>query len=233
MAVAYDTHLRSLTFDNSSADPFTFTYTPSGTPRGICIFCFAAATSVDRFTAITYGAVSMSAVVGGFAIDTAGEIGQCKAFFLGSGIPTGAQTVSIDHDTGTTATKCVVVVSLTASGDTEIVGTPVLLQGDGTLAEQDVDSGADSALRLAAGFSGLGTQPPAGANSTLLAFTDPYVSQHGQSAAAVACRENAAGSGSRPVGFSSVTSDDRAFVHLAVKEIAAAGFARSFAVIIG
>lgn len=235
MAVSYVSHALSATWDNGSASPHTFSFTPSGTPKGILIFTVAAATSIDRFpTAPSYGGVAMSFVSGGYAVDTAGEPGQVKASFLGSGIPSGMQTVSIPHDLTTAATKVALVIELSASGDTAIVGTPVLLQNDGTLSEQNVNTGSDTALRFAAAWSGLTAQPSVGANSTNLAFTDPYTNQHSQSASFTACRETTAGSGSRPVGFSSGTSDDRAVVHLAVKEVAAAGgTARSFAIIVG
>lgn len=231
MAVAYDAATETVLFDVVAADPFTFTHTPSGTPKGVLLFCMQDSTTTDVFTSASYGGVAMTAVSGGRAIDSAGEPMACKVYFLGASIPSGAQTVSIDHDTGVSSTLYAVCVSVTASGDTTISGTPVLLENDGTLSEQSVGTGAASALRFAGGISGRGTTPPPGANSTAV---------HDIAIAAVrrcaVVRETSAGTGSRPVGFSDGTSDDRAFVHLSVAETGGGGggaVTRSFAVIVG
>ena len=216
MAVAHDAATESHTGTTgwtTTPDPFTFPHTPAGTPRGVLLFCFVNADEVGAFVSASYGGVAMTAVPGGEAVDTATEPGRCKAFFLGAGIPTGTQTVSIDHS-ASTAVKYAVVVTVTAAYNTQTIGTPVLLQDNGTLAEQNVDSGAGTtALRYAGLNSGLPDVPPAGANSTALLGIDFGARVVGT------VREAAAGAGSRPVGFTSATSDDRAAVHLAICEI--------------
>jgi hypothetical protein len=230
VAVAYDAVTETALFDVGSANPFTFTHTPVGTPKGVVLFLFTDGGATDPFDgAVSYGGVAMSAVSGGRAVDSAGEAGSTKAYFLGSSIPTGAQTVSIIHNTGVSGNLYAVCVTVTASADTEISGTPVLVEGDGTLAEQNVGTGAASALRFAGLFSGISTIPSAGANSTSIT-TDPI----GTRSRGVV-RETTAGAGSRPVGYSSGTSDDRAVVHLSVAESGGGGGAvtRSFAVFAG
>lgn len=233
MAVAYDTFSDSISGTGTeefttATSPVTWTHTPVGTPRGVLIFAIQRGSSTDEFTgAITYGGQALTAVTGGRAIDTGGETGATKAYFLGTGIPSGAQTVSIAHAATAGVSKKVWCVTVTAAADTAIAGTPVLLQEDGTLAQQNVDSGADVALRFAGLFSGLNTAPTVGANSTNIDLLDQASLYHGL------VRETTGGSGSRPVGWSSGTSDDRAAVHLAIKESAAAAVTRSFAVIIG
>lgn len=153
----------------------------------------------------------MTAVSGGLAQDAAGEPGLCKAYFLGASVPTGAQTVQV---TTTTGEYNAGAITVTAVGDTAATGV-VLLEGDGTLAEQSVDDGSPGApsMRYAAGFTGLNTPPSVGSNSTSL------MSRDNGTDGTVICRETTAGQGARSVGFSSASTDDRAFVHLAVKEL--------------
>lgn len=161
---------------------------------------------------MTYGGTALTAVPGGLAVDSSGEQGNCKAYFLGSSVPTGAKTVAVTSS-NSGAEHFAWAITVTSVGDTAATGV-VLLQGDGTLSEQSVDDGSPGApsLRYAAGFTGLSSPPSVGANSTLLDSVD-----QGTLGVAV-CRETTSGQGSRSVGFSSGTTDDRAFVHLAVKE---------------
>lgn len=212
MAVAFDAN-SAIAF--TTTDPQTFTHTPVGTPKGVLVFCLAASAS-DLFSGVTYGGVSMTAVSGGAAVDTAGEVLYTKAYFLGSSIPTGAQTVSVDAD-GSATSKGAYCVTVTASGDTVISGTPVLVQEDGTVAEQNVDTSGTTALRFAAIYSGQNSAPTAGANSTSIDSGGGI----GASRSHHILRETTGGSGSRPVGGSSGTTDDRANVHLAIAEAAA------------
>lgn len=153
----------------------------------------------------------MTAVPGGLAQDGSGEPGLCKAYFLGSSVPTGPRTVQVVTTAGLYNAGAITVTSV---GDTAVAGV-TLLEGDGTLAEQSVNDGSPGSLstRYAAGFTGLNAPPSVGANSTSLQEIDNGTD------GAVICRETTFGAGARPVGFSSVTTDDRAFVHLAVTEI--------------
>jgi hypothetical protein len=230
MAVAYDA-ATDIAVQAQATNPIEFTHTPAGTPRGVLLFLVnqGAGTS-DLFGAVTYGGVSMTAVSGARAVDTGGEPGQTKAYFLGASVPTGAQTVSIAVDTAALGQRWAICITLTAAADTAISGTPVLVEGDAAQAEQNVDSGADVALRFACIYSGFQTESSlaAGANSTLLLGAD-----FGSMTAATV-RETTAGSGSRPVGFFHATPDDQASVHLAIAESGGGpppATARSFIVI--
>lgn len=218
MAVAWDALSESSagTTGNTSSSSFSWTHTPAGTPKAIIVFTFVNA-NADDATAVTYGGVSMTAVSGGRAVDTAGEAGDCKAWFLGSSIPTGAQTIVVTRNNNANAMygAC---HSATASGDTEVyLPGIVLLQGDGTFAEQNVDDGSPgtNSLRFAGTQSGNSSQFIPGANST---WDTGATIDYGVRVC-VTVRETTAGQGSRPVGFSYGTSDDRAAVHLAVREI--------------
>src|SRR3989338_11426029 len=156
----------------------------------------------------------MTGVAGGAAVDTAGEPGRVDTFFLGASIPVGAQSVVVSRTNNATIMYASAATQ-TAGVDTEVY-TPgiVLLQNNGTYAVQsvtDVSTGVNS-VRYAAGYSGGANVLAAGAGSTILNSIDFG------SYTATTARETTAGQGARNVGFTYATSDDRAAVHLAVRE---------------
>lgn len=220
MAVGFDASSESHTGTTGSANEASFSWTHAGgaSPRGVVIFVINLDASTATATGVTYGGVDVPAVTGAVATDTAGEVGRCTAFFLGSGVPTGSQTVVVNRTNNANVLYAVCATVTAQSGWTTAVneGGIVLLQNDGTLAVQSVSDGgaATASMRFAAGMSGLAAPPAAGTGSTLLQSIDL-----GAQGAAF-CRETTAGTGARNVGFTSGTSDDRAFVHLAVYEIA-------------
>lgn len=80
--------------------PFTadtsWTHTPAGTPKGVVVVIAQGNSSqADQVAGVTYGGVAMSRIQ--FTGDGGGsEAGASYLYFLGSGIPTGSQTVAID-----------------------------------------------------------------------------------------------------------------------------------------
>lgn len=219
MAVAHDSFSESHTgtVGSISEASFSWTHTPVSTLRGVQVKTFNRNSTGDNATAVTYGGVAMTAVTGGRAVDTAEEPSDCKLWELGSGIPSGAQTVVVTR-VNNTDEMYATCVGQTAAADTAVVGI-VLLENNGTLAEQSVDDGSPgtNSVRYAGLNSGLAAVPAAGASSTALGNID-----YGTHVIMVV-RETTAGQGARSVGFSSGSVDDRAAVHYAVKELAAAG----------
>jgi len=115
MAVAHDASSESATFTTTT--PATWTHTPTGTPAGVIVAISHAAVSTDLINGtVSYGGVAMERV--GTAADASGEPGRSYLYFLGAGIPTGAQTVSISH-TGSSDVKWAACATVTASADTE------------------------------------------------------------------------------------------------------------------
>lgn len=217
MAVGFDASSeRGNNYSNTS--PQTWTHTPVGAPAGVLVFVMCDSTATDGVTAVSYGSASLTAVSGGFAQDTAGEVGFCKAYFVGSSIPTGAQTVSVST-TGSPNIACF-CITVTAAADTEVYTAGiVLLQEDGTLSEQSVSDGSPgtNSMRFAGMHTGLANiLSLTGANSTALQDVDDG------STGSLIVRETTAGQGSRSVGFTSASTDDRAVVHLAVREVVSA-----------
>ena len=114
MTIAYD----AIASKAATSGSTTWTHTPVGTPRGITVFIHQIADQTDVVTSVTYGGVAMTRLV---RIGNAGIAFASSeyAYFLGSGIPTGAQTVSVTHSS---AKNCSYEsISYTASLDTTAV----------------------------------------------------------------------------------------------------------------
>ena len=214
MAVAFDTSAESHTGTTGSTSEASFdiSITPSASVKGIVVYVVNASSTTDTATSVKINPAGVNtdvpAVSGGRAVDTATEPGSCKAFFLGAGLPAGgsAWTVRVNR-TNNTDVMYAVVQTFTASVNTAVhTAGIVLLQDDGTLAEQSVTDGSTgvNSVRTAGLYSGLQSLATAGASSTLDQSIDFGAN------GAVVVHETTAGQGSRSVGFSSGTSDDRA-----------------------
>lgn len=215
MAVAHASVSESHTGATGSASQASFSWPHgTGTPRGVVVFVSTYASTASLVTSVTYGGVALTRLTGGVAIDNAGETGRVDTFFLGSGLPTGSQTIVVNRTNNATVMYAV-AATVNAAADTAVPEqTIVLLQGDQALTVQSVDDtspGVDS-VRYAATYSGLNTPPGAGTGSTLINSID--IGNYGSAFV----RESTAGQGARNVGFSAA-SDDVAAVHLAIREL--------------
>ena len=214
-AVAHDAASESHTGTTGSTNQtsFAWIHTPTGTPRGVLVYVYTRS-ATQTVTGVTYGGIVMTAVAGGAAVDTAGEPGRVDTFFLGVSVPVGAQSVAVTRTSNATVMYASAATQ-SAGSDTEIY-TPgiVLLQENGAYAVQSVTDGSTgvNSVRYAAGYHGANGVLAAGAGSTLLNNIDFG------SYTANTVRETVAGQGARNVGFTGA-SDDRAAVHLAVREI--------------
>lgn len=213
MAVAHSATSESHTGTTGSTNQasFSWTHTQTGTPQGVVVFVHVMNSATDTVTSVTYGGTALTRVSGGAAVDSANEPGRTDLFFLGSGLASGNQTIVVNR-TNNANIMYASAATVTAANQTEVTGI-ILLEGDGTMAEQSVNDGSigTNSVRYAAAFSGLNAVPTVGANSTSLQSIDIG----NQTAALV--RETTAGQGSRLVGFTTA-SDDRAAVHVAVRE---------------
>lgn len=214
-----------VTYDNSSEShtgitgsvseaQFEWQHSPVDTPRGLVVYVVGSLDATDIITSVTYGGVPMNAVTGGLAQDTSGEAGFSKVYFLGTGIPTGEQTVQVNRDiTATPVWACCTTV--TAISDTNYTG--VLVEEENQLVtEENIDDSSlgngNGSLRFCGGFFGsssISNPGDIGASSTYLQGID-YGAYN-----SVVVRETVSGVGSRPVGFIN-KNDDTALVYLAV-----------------
>ena len=202
----------SASFSVSQAS-FSWTHTTTTNPRGILVLVFQGVASADAATSVTYDGTTIPSLTGGRAVDTATEPGSVEAFFLGSGCPTTDNPTVVVNRTNNTTSMWAVCVTVDAATDTETAGI-ILLQENGAFAVQSVDDGSlgPNSVRYAGAYYGGASPAPAGTGSTLLHSND--AGAYGWSAV----RETTAGSGARNVGFTQATSDDRAGVHLAIRE---------------
>jgi len=82
-------------------NPFSWIDAADGfVPNGVIIFALNNTSATDHITGITYGGVSLTKII--TAADTAGEPFHQSAWFLGSGVPTGVQTVEVTFSSATT-----------------------------------------------------------------------------------------------------------------------------------
>lgn len=223
MSIAFDSH--SVSSVSTSASSFSWIHTPVGTPAGVYVATITSNSATEHATAVTYGGVSLTAETGGSAVDTAGEPGVATLWSLNSSVPSGAQSVVVTR-TNDAIEMIAYAITVTSGGGCSVAGI-VLLQEDGTIAEQLVDDGSPgtNSVRFAAGYCGAATAPTAGANSTLL---DSIATLGASTRSAALVRETTAGQGSRSIGMVRGASDDRAVVHWAVKETAPSGFTISW-----
>lgn len=217
MAVAFVNSFASVTA--SAVASQTVTMDTTGARCGVIFAVTYANAGVSVCTTATINGVAAPAVAGGEAADTATEPGNVKAYFLDN-IGIGAAIDFVVNRTNNAVSTRIIGWALSALGACEVyLPGIVLLQGDGAYAEQSVDDGSPgtNSLRLASGYYGGASPPPVGANTTGhgSGWDETAFGAHNG-------RETVAGQGSRLVGFTQATADDRAAVHFAVRETPAA-----------
>ncbi len=160
MSVAFDQISNHPTGD---AATMSWTHTPVGTPKGILV-TIVGDENVDDVASVTYGGVTMTEVTGSPLLH-AGEIAGVYAYFLGSSIPTGAQTVQVNYRAGGTSFLVPDCISVTATGDTalETQGTIDSASVANPTANLTIDEDSWLALVFASGAGAVtGTTPSAG-----------------------------------------------------------------------
>ena len=125
MTVAFDA--ASENGSNATTDPVSWTHTPVGTPRGVLVLVVHNSAGSGEIDAVTYGGVSMTAVSGSGLIGSGGEPLIVYGYFLGSSVPSGAQTVSVDVNAVTA--KRAACITLTGSANLEVVDTTTIDSG--------------------------------------------------------------------------------------------------------
>lgn len=211
MAVAFDAQTITGTWNGS---PETFVHTPVGTPRGVTV-------GIDFFvgtgtaSAVTYGGVAMSQVISVQSGNANGENGRAEIWFLGTGIPTGAQTVSITHN-GSGIINQASCVTVTAAADT-VIGDSDSVTGvvdDPSL----TSTSSATALRHGVIYTGVGDISGVLAGAGLTAIGNHTngnrTSRHD--------RQTTPSSGGFVWGYTTTSADEVALVVVAVQEAAPA-----------
>jgi hypothetical protein len=138
MAIAFDqwSHNGGVPF----TDDIAWDHTPIGTPRGVLVFTVQHNSAADQIVGASYGGVAMTEVALSPVSKATGETAVVYGHFLGSSIPTGTQSVSIDC-TAAGASKEAICITLTAAQNTSVVDTSSIAQ----------DTGANPAVTLSLG----------------------------------------------------------------------------------
>jgi hypothetical protein len=220
MAVSFLTASESHTgtTGNTSSASFTWSHASSGTPKGVVVFVHQVVTvTSDLCTGVTYGGVSMDPL-GTYVSDTTTEPGSTKAYFLGSGVPTGTQNVVVSR-TNNTVAMYATCQTFGADGDTTTAG--YVTQGGDVSAWTglDVDDGSPgtNSMRVMGMYSGPATIPAAGTGTTRDQVID--FGNYGCSL----YRQTTASQGSFKVACASL-SDDCAAIAFAVTEVVSLTF---------
>lgn len=165
--VQFDAYSQPAGPEFTTTDPLTWTHTPVGVPRGVYVpvICNSAADAVDGL--VTYGGVPLTRIAS--EVRSVSEAGFIAIYFLGAGIPTGAQTVSIAH-TASAVVKVAGCITVTATCDLDIVTFGTVTSGSIQTPHVDITS-IEYGLRVVAGFTGHGAvsahSPDAGFVSAL------------------------------------------------------------------
>lgn len=223
MAVAFDATSASTvgTTDRS------WTHTPTGTPRGVVVYVIQYLGTTDEVTGVTYGGVSMTEMPDSPLLSTAqAEDGAVYGYFLGSSIPTGAQTVLVSVD-GTASSKTAVAITVTAAADTQVVDTSIV---DTTAANPSVviNGGATTNFYSAAILSGAN----ATANITLDAGHTQLDADDFTNAVGASARHNSITTGDVTISWTA-SSLPAAIIGSAISEAAAASGAYAGMTLVG
>lgn len=205
----FDAQSESERIDTS--DPMTWTHTPVGVPKGVVVAIVHGVSTTDHVVTVTYGGVSMTEVIR--RTDTATELGAAELWFLGASIPTGAQTVSVDLASATTDDIHGVCFTLTGGANTEVIDSDGIAENaaNPTVTLQKTDRNAQCFAAMYGGGAApggtLATGCTAGPDFDLGAFYSQT------------CRETNSSRTDFTIGWSTLGSDDLAFVACAVAEV--------------
>jgi hypothetical protein len=218
MAIAFDAITSNTA--SGSGDDVSFTHTPVGTPRGVLVFVtFTGSFSglTDQVTSTpTYGGVSMAEVPLSMLVFSGTEDKQVHAFYLGSSIPTGPQTVAFTVDTILAFTEC---ITYTAAADTEVVDTTAI----NTTASGDVTGTLSLGGRTCAAAMGFVNGSGLPADTTPLTdWTQQRETDHGSQTSGVHTYD-IVGSTDVTFGTNEAASTHIIVLGVAVSEVVSAG----------
>jgi len=209
VAIAYD----AVSNVAAGTGGLSWTHTPTGTPKGVLVLIAQNVGATDEVTGVTYGGTAMGEVALSPVLHTTGsEDGALYGYFLGSSVPTGAQTVSVSVN-GTGSSKRAVAISYTALGDTAVEDTTIVEAGSGADPTATLTTSVETAI---AGVLHSGVQAPSGiANGG--SYTEIIEHDFGSQNAAWQRGTNNFASGSPTCGWT-VATEENAVLAVAIKD---------------
>jgi hypothetical protein len=210
MAVAFD----AATNVAAGTGNLSWTHTPVGTPKGIVVFIVQNAGATDEVTSVTYGGVAMTEITGSPVLHSTGESGAVYAYFLGTGIPTGGQTVAVTVN-ATGSSKRAVAFSVTAATSRTKVQTQDATINSDSLANPSVTLSLSSvSCWCAIGFHSGQNQP---AGITPLASWTGYLEHDFGNQNAGFYRYDTVGTANVTAGWTQ-TAEDAVMIAVAIAE---------------
>lgn len=120
MAIAFD----AVATSGEQTENFSWTHTPTGTPRGVIVQVAQRTGGADQVSSVTYGSLTLTEATGSALLKNTGEDMSVHTFIGTASIPTGAQTVTVN--TSGAAHKFAMSTTLTADDDTEEIDTSTI-----------------------------------------------------------------------------------------------------------
>lgn len=134
MQTVWETSNTTITFDTFSSvaagtSTLSWTHTPSGDGliQGVVVFVVSNS-GADGVTGATYGGTAMTEVSGSPNLHASGEPGSVYAYFLGSGLGSGAKVINVN--VGNAISKRAGAYGVNAHGDTMIVDADATINSD-------------------------------------------------------------------------------------------------------
>lgn len=125
----------------------SWTHTPVGTPKGVLVYIVGDLIT-DEINSVTYGGVAMTEVALSPVTLNSAEDAIVHGYFLGSGVPTGAQTVAYTTS-GSTVTHSACAITMTATGNTAVEDTSTISSSSATDPSVTMTITVDSFLSIA------------------------------------------------------------------------------------
>lgn len=187
--------------------PDTHILTPTQEIHGVlALFVSSGSVVDDAITGCSASGRAMTRVPNSFAVDNAGEAGTACAYFVGSGIPAGALTITPTQG-AFSATRRFFAYAITGPGDLEVHANAIA-EGDVANPGVTLDSGVLEGLIVMAMFSGRPTANVDAGTGMAVDFETPVAADARSFHAA---HESATGvTGSRSLAWAVPGADDTA-----------------------
>jgi len=209
MALSLDVETESVR--TATTDPWTWSHTAGANAKAGVVFAGHGTESTDLITGeVTWGGVPMRRVV--TAADTANEPGRAYLYFLGAGFLTGLQTISADLASATTTDIEFVSWSINARNDCEVIDFDSISENAANPTVTLQKQGREGYCLC--GMYGGGAAP----GGTLAAGNTAGPSEDQTAFYSQTCRETTIDSDAHTIGWSTLGTDDLAFVALALAE---------------
>lgn len=216
MAVAFDAATESVytTIEGSGS----FSHTAAAGTKGIVVAAVHGVTSTDYMPSSPYGitwdGLSLTRII--TRTDTANELGRADLWFLGTGVTTGTKTVAYTLNAATSDDIHFVCFSFTGSADLEVIDSDGLAENAAN-PTVTLQKGGRTGICVAAMYGGGAAPGGTLAAGNTLSHTHDLGAFYSQT-----CYETTVDSSDHTIGWSTLTSDDLAFVALCLSEVAAA-----------